>query len=198
MFEICKMACTEAKKRNITVSCDLNYRAKLWSRNAARESMSQLCQFVDVCIANEEDAKNVFGVSINETDVVSGMINKAGYQEAARRLRDMFDFRYVAFSLRTSYSASVNNWTGALLDGENYYHSKEYHIDHIVDRVGGGDSFSAGLIYGIHRGFDSQHSIEFAVAASALKHSIEGDYNRICVDEIEKLTGGDTSGRIQR
>lgn len=198
VFEICKEACIAAKDRGIMVSCDLNYRAKLWSKDEARDAMTDLCSYVDVCIANEEDAKNVFGIEAEDTDVYAGRINKAGYEAVAKKLKERFNFTHVAFTLRTSHSATVNDWAGMLYDGKTFYYSKEYHIDSIVDRVGGGDSFGAGLIYGLRKEFKPQKAIEFAVAASVLKHSIEGDFNRISVQEVEKLAGGDASGRVQR
>lgn len=198
VLAICKQACEEAKKRNITVSCDLNYRGKLWSKDAARIAMTELCNFVDVCIANEEDAKSVFDIEAENTDIYAGKINKAGYEAVAKKLKLIFAFKYVAFTLRSSISATVNEWAGMLFDGKQYYYSKEYHFDGIIDRVGGGDSFGAGLIYALRKGLSVQKSIEFAVAASALKHSIEGDYNRVSVAEVEKLASGDASGRVQR
>ena len=198
VFMICKEACIAAKAKNITVSCDLNYRSKLWSQEAAEVSMSDLCSYVDICIANEEDAKNVFGIEADNTNVYEGKINKAGYKDVAEKMNERFGFKYIAFTLRTSHSATANDWTGMLYDGEHFYYAKEYHISNIVDRVGGGDSFGAGLIYGIRKGYDCQKIIEFAVASSALKHSIEGDLNRISVPEVEKLMFGDASGRIQR
>ena len=196
--DICMIACKKAKDKGIKISCDLNYRTKLWTKDKARKIMTELCSYVDICIANEEDAKNVFGIEASGTDVYAGKINKAGYEDAARKLKNEFDFSRVAFTLRTSHSASVNGWAGMLFDGEQFYYSREYHISDIVDRVGSGDSFGAGLIYGIRKGYSSQKTIDFAVAASALKHSIEGDFNRVKVAEIEKLAGGDASGRVQR
>lgn len=159
--------------------------------------MSELCRYVDVCISNEEDAKDVFGIEAAETDITGGKLNKEGYKSVARQLADQFGFERVAITLRSSISASDNDWAGMLYDGEHYCFSKEYHL-RIVDRVGGGDSFGGGLIYALLAGKDSQAAIEFAVAASALKHSIEGDFNRITVAEVEKLAGGDGSGRVQR
>ena len=156
--------------------------------------MSELCRYVDVCISNEEDAKDVFGIEAAETDITGGKLNKEGYKSVARQLADQFGFERVAITLRSSISASDNDWAGMLYDGEHYCFSKEYHL-RIVDRVGGGDSFGGGLIYALLAGKDSQAAIEFAVAASALKHSIEGDFNRITVAEVEKLAGGDGSGR---
>ena len=182
--QICKEACIAAKNTGVKISCDLNYR-------------SELCKYVDVCIANEEDAKDVFGIEAENTDIYGGKLNKEGYKSVAKQLMDTFGFEKVAITLRTSISANDNDWAGMLFDGENYCFSKEYHL-HIVDRVGGGDSFGAGLIYALLNGKDTQQAIEFAVAASALKHSIEGDFNRVSVSEIEKLAGGDGSGRVQR
>ena len=197
MVECCKQACIAAKKHGVKISCDLNYRGKLWTREAAREAMSDLCQYVDVCIGNEEDAKDVFGIEAENNDITGGKLNKAGYESVARQLADMFGFKKVAFTLRSSISASDNDWAGMLYDGENYCFSKSYHL-HIVDRVGGGDSFGGGLIYSLLSGKSTQDAVEFAVAASALKHSVEGDYNRVGVSEVEKLAGGDGSGRVQR
>ncbi len=197
MVETCKQACIAAKKRGIKISCDLNYRGKLWTRDEARAAMTELCQYVDVCIANEEDAKDVFGIEADGTDIYGGKLNHDGYKSVAKKLADQFGFEKVAITLRTSISASDNDWAGMLYDGEDYYFSKGYHL-HITDRVGGGDSFGGGLIYAILSGKSSQEIIEFAVAASALKHSVEGDYNRVGVAEVEKLAGGDGSGRVQR
>lgn len=197
MAEACRDACKAAKRLGIKISCDLNYRSKLWSHEQAREAMTELCRYVDVCVSNEEDAKVVFGIAADNTDIYSGKLNKEGYKSVARQLADRFGFEKVAITLRTSMSASVNNWAGMLYDGKDYYFSKEYNL-HIVDRVGGGDSFCAGLIYSALTGKDSQSAVEFAVAASALKHTIEGDFNRVTTEEVEKLAGGDSSGRIQR
>ena len=197
IVEICKEACIAAKERGITVSCDLNYRGKLWTREEANKAMTELCKYVDVCISNEEDAKDVFGIEAEGTDIYGGKLNHEGYKSVAKQLADKFGFSKVAITLRTSISASDNDWAGMLYDGEDYYFSKSYHL-HIVDRVGGGDSFGGGLIYSLVNGKSSKDAIEFAVAASALKHSVEGDYNRVSVSEVEKLAGGDGSGRVQR
>ena len=197
MVEACKDACVAAKKLGVKVSCDLNYRGKLWTRDEARAAMSELCKYVDVCISNEEDAKDVFGIEAENTDIYGGKLNHEGYKSVAKQLKDKFGFEKVAITLRTSISASDNDWAGMLYDGENYCFSKSYHL-HIVDRVGGGDSFGGGLIYSLLNGYDSQKAIDFAVAASALKHSVEGDFNRVTVSEVEKLAGGDASGRVQR
>ena len=197
LVEICKQACIAAKANGVKISCDLNYRGKLWTRAEAREAMTELCKYVDVCISNEEDAKDVFGIEAENTDIYGGKLNKDGYKSVAKQLADKFGFEKVAITLRSSISANDNDWAAMLYDGENYCFSKEYHL-HIVDRVGGGDSFGGGLIYALLSGKDSQAAIEFAVAASALKHSIEGDFNRVSVKEVEKLAGGDGSGRVQR
>ncbi len=195
--EICVDACKAAKARGIKISCDLNYRAKLWTREQARETMTELAKYVDVCISNEEDAKDVFGIEAEDTDIYGGKLNHQAYKSVAKQLADKFGFEKVAITLRSSISANDNDWAGMLYDGEKYCFSKSYHL-HIVDRVGGGDSFGAGLIYALLTGKSSEDAIEFAVAASALKHSIEGDYNRVSVSEVEKLANGDGSGRIKR
>ena len=197
LVEICRQACQAAKRAGAKISCDLNYRGKLWTRAEAREAMTDLCQYVDVCIANEEDAKDVFGIEAEETDIYGGKLSYENYKSVAKQLADKFGFEKVAITLRTSLSASDNDWAGMLYDGTDYCFSKTYHL-HIVDRVGGGDSFGGGLIYALLNGKDTQAAIEFAVAASALKHSVEGDYNRVSVSEVEKLAGGDGSGRVQR
>ncbi len=195
--EICLEACKAAKAKGITISCDLNYRKNLWTREKAGQVMAGLMEYVDVCIANEEDASDVFGIKAANTDVTTGKVNHEGYKDVAKQLADRFGFKKVAITLRGSISANDNNWAAMLYDGDNYYFSKNYLI-HIVDRVGGGDSFGAGLIYSQLMGYDAQASIEFAVAASCLKHSIEGDFNMVSVDEVTKLAGGDGSGRVQR
>ncbi|MCI8550261.1 MAG: sugar kinase [Lachnospiraceae bacterium] len=195
--EICEEACKAAKKRGITISCDLNYRKKLWSREEAKKTMSRLCQYVDVCIANEEDSKDVFGIEAEDTNIEGGKLNHDGYISVARQLSEAYGFKTVAITLRTSISASENKWAAMLFDGKSAYFSKEYHVT-IVDRVGGGDSFGAGLIYSQLSGIPCQESLEFAVAASCLKHSIEGDLNMVNVSEIQTLVNGNGSGRVQR
>ncbi len=194
---ICLEACKAAKEMGITVSCDLNYRNKLWSKEKAGKVMGELCQYVDVCIANEEDAADVFGIKAADTDVTTGTVNHEGYKDVAKQLADRFGFQKVAITLRESLSANDNNWSAMLYDGGEYYFSKKYKM-HIVDRVGGGDSFGGGLICAALNGYDPQAIIEFAVAASCLKHSIEGDMNMVSMDEVLKLAGGDGSGRVQR
>lgn len=195
--EICLDAVKTAKQMGITVSCDLNYRKKLWSKEKAKQVMTSLAPYIDVCIANEEDASDVFGIKAENTDITGGKLSHDGYKSVAKQLVDTFGFKKVAITLRGSISANDNNWAAMLFDGNDYYLSKNYLI-HIVDRVGGGDSFGGGLIYALSNNFAPQDAIEFAVAASCLKHTIEGDYNMVSVDEVLKLAQGDGSGRVQR
>ena len=195
--QICLEACKAAKAKGITVSCDLNYRKNLWTREKAGQVMAGLMEYVDICIANEEDASDVFGIKADNTDVTTGKVNHEGYKDVARKLADRFGFKKVAITLRGSISANDNNWAAMLYTDGEYFFSKNYLI-HIVDRVGGGDSFGAGLIYACMNGYSAQDTIEFAVAASCLKHTIEGDLNQVSVDEVKKLAGGDGSGRVQR
>ena len=194
---ICLEACKKAKEKGITVSCDLNYRKKLWTKEKAGQVMGELCSYVDVCIANEEDASDVFGIKAANTDVTTGKVNHEGYKDVAKQLAERFGFKKVAITLRSSISANDNNWAAMLYENGEFFFSKSY-LMHIVDRVGGGDSFGAGLIYASLMGYGSQATIEFAVAASCLKHSIEGDLNMVSVQEVETLAGGDGSGRVQR
>lgn len=195
--DICLEACKTAKEMGATVSCDLNYRSKLWTKQQAREVMTKICAYVDVCIANEEDAKDVFGIEAKDNDAAGGKLNKEGYFSVAKQLVENIGFKKVAITLRTSINANQNKWAALFYDGTDFFFSKEYEMM-IVDRLGGGDSFSAGLIYSILSGKDSQASLDFAVAASCLKHSIEGDFNMVSVDEVEKLVAGNATGRIQR
>jgi len=197
-------ACKAAKEAGLTVSCDLNYRKNLWSREKAGEVMGGLMKYVDLCIANEEDASDVFGIHAQDTDVSSGKISSAGYEQVAAALTERFGFKQVAITLRESLSANDNNWAAMLYSAApagaasgTACFSKKYAV-RIVDRVGGGDSFGAGLIYGMLNKMSPQESLEFAVAASCLKHSIEGDFNHVSVDEVNKLSRGDGSGRVQR
>ena len=195
--DICLDALKVCKAKGISVSCDLNFRKKLWSREKAGEVMATLMPYVDVCIANEEDAYDVFGIKATDTDLTGGKLNKDGYREVAKKLMDRFGFKKVAITLRTSLSATDNLWAGMLYDGKDYCFSKEYAI-HIVDRVGGGDSFGGGLVYALMNGYSTQEAVEYAVAASCLKHTIELDFNMVSVDEVKALMGGDGSGRVQR
>lgn len=190
-------ACKKAKEKGITISCDLNFRKKLWSKEKASEVMSKVCLYVDYCIANEEDAKDVFGIEAADTDIDSGKLNREGYISVAKQLTEKFNFKGVAITLRESISANDNNWSGMFYTDGRAFFSKKYAM-HIVDRVGGGDSFGGGLIYSLMSGKSSEETIEFAVASSCLKHSVEGDYNMVSVAEVETLANGNASGRVQR
>ncbi|MCL6590752.1 MAG: sugar kinase [Firmicutes bacterium] len=190
-------ACQAAKKAGLSISCDLNYRKNLWPTEKAGKTMARLMEYVDVCIANEEDAEKVFGIKAPDTDIAGGKLSHDGYRAVARELAARFKFEKVAITLRGSISASDNNWAAMLFDGEQDYFSKNYPI-HIVDRVGAGDSFGAGLVYSLLKGSDPQEAVEFAVAASCLKHTIYGDFNQVSVDEVIALMKGDASGRVQR
>jgi 2-dehydro-3-deoxygluconokinase len=197
MAAITAEACAAAKRHGLTVSCDLNYRRKLWSPDKARQVMTRLMDNVDVLIGNEEDTALVLGVEPKGVDVHAGSLNVERYREVAGILHERFGFKHVATTLRESISASENGWACLLSDGKECLVSRAYRI-WIVDRVGGGDSFSGGLIYGLLTGMNTRESVEFAAAASCLKHSIHGDLNLVSRDEILALMGGDGSGRIQR
>lgn len=186
-----------AKRKGIKVSCDLNYRTKLWSRQEAKEVMTHIMPFVDVLIANEEDAENVFDIKAKGTSVLGGKLDKKGYLDVAKQLQEKFNLEYVAITLRESESADNNKWGAMLYHNNIAYYSKSYNL-HIVDRVGGGDSFGAGLIYSLLNQFRPQESVEFATAASCLKHTIEGDYNRVTVEEVLSLMNGNETGRVNR
>ncbi|MBO5323755.1 MAG: sugar kinase [Oscillospiraceae bacterium] len=195
--QICLEACKAAKARGVKISCDLNYRNKLWSREKACEVMSQLVPYVDVLIANEEDAKDVFGIEAANTDINSGKLDHKGYISVAEQIVERFGCNSVAITLRSSISADDNDWAAMLYQNGEAYFSPSYRI-HIVDRVGGGDSFGGGLIYSQLVGKDPQQSINFAVAASCLKHTISHDFNLVTVEEVESLAKGNASGRVQR
>lgn len=196
---ICLDACRAAKAKGITVSCDLNYRKNLWSSEKARSVMPELMPYIDVCIANEEDADMCLGIRPEDNDVESGKLNRAGYEVVASEICRRYGCRKVAVTLRESYSASVNGWSAMLYDGASGtpHYSKKYDIQ-LVDRVGGGDSFAAGLIYGLGTGKSDQDTIEFAAAASCLKQTLEGDFNRETVSDVENLLKSGGSGRVQR
>lgn len=198
MIQICEDACKKAKEKGITISCDLNYRKNLWSTEKAQEVMTRLVKYVDVCVANEEDADKVLGIKAPDNNVESGHLNKAGYEVVASEICKRFNCKKVAVTLRESINASRNGWSGMIYDatGRAEY-SSHYDID-IVDRVGGGDSFTGALIYSLISGKNDKDSIEFAVAASCLKHSIEGDYNRFTVADVENLIDNGGNGRVQR
>lgn len=186
-----------AKELGVTVSADLNYRKKLWSPEKANRIMTGLMEYVDVVVGNEEDAEKVFGIKASGSNVTTGELSREGYYEVARELARRFNLDKAAITLRESLSASDNNWSAILYDGKDFYTSRKYEI-HIVDRVGGGDSFAGGLIYGLINGMDLQDVVEFAVAASCLKHSVVGDFNLASIDEVKRLAAGDASGRVQR
>lgn len=195
--EICLEACKAAKAHGVTISCDLNFRKKLWTSAQANAVMSKLMPYVDVCIANEEDAKDVFGIAASGTDIAAGKLSREGYRSVAEQLCARFGFKAVAITLRGSISASDNDWAAMLYTGGEAYFSPTYHI-RIVDRVGSGDSFGAGLIYAMLNGKSLQDTVNFAVAASCLKHSIEHDFDLVSVSEVEALAAGNASGRVQR
>jgi len=186
-----------AKERGITTSIDLNFRKKLWTKEKAREVMTELCQYVDVCIGNEEDADLCLGFKAADTDVTKGELNLEGFKDIFQQMKAKFGFKFIASSLRESYSASDNGWSALVYDGTDYYHTKEYKV-RIVDRVGSGDSFASGLIYGLVTGMPMAEAAEFGVAASALKHTIPGDLNHATLTEVKELMKGDGSGRVQR
>ena len=192
-------ACKKAKEKGVMVSCDLNYRKKLWTREKAGQVMAQLLPYVDVCIANEEDCADVFGIHAEGTDIEGGKLNHEGYISVARQLSQRFGCKKVAITLRGSISASENDWAGMLYDAatDTANFSRQYNIK-IVDRVGGGDSFGGGLIYALSQGYADADAINFAVAASCLKHTIEHDFNQVKVDEVLALMKGSGSGRVQR
>lgn len=195
--ELTKLACEAAKRHGVTVSVDLNFRKKLWTKEKAQSIMKPLMQFVDVCIGNEEDAELCLGFK-PDADVEAGHTDAEGYKGIFQQMMKEFGFKYVVSTLRESFSATHNGWKAMIYNGEEFYTSKRYDIDPIIDRVGGGDSFSGGIIHGLMTKPNQGAALEFAVAASALKHTINGDFNLVSVEEVEALAGGDASGRVQR
>ena len=189
----------EAKKRNITVSCDLNYRKNLWKYGKkASEVMRELAKYVDVAIANEEDVQKSLEITV-DVNVESGELDREKYRVLGNKVLESYpNMKCIAITLRESHSADWNGWAACLNDGKDFYVSKKYEIRDIIDRVGGGDSFAGGLIYGLNNYEDKQSALEFAVAASCLKHSVIGDFNRVSVSDVAKLMGGDGTGRVQR
>jgi len=196
-FNIAKEAAKMAKKMGLTVSIDLNYRKKLWSKKEAQEKTALVMPYVDICMGNEEDATNMLGFDMRGSAPEKGIISLETYYDMFKAMKEKFGFKYIATSLRESYSASENAWQGLLYDGKNFYSSKKYKIT-LVDRLGGGDAFSAALIYSLLMGKDEQKAIDFAVAASALKQTIKGDVNLSYIEDIERLEEGDAMGRIIR
>jgi 2-dehydro-3-deoxygluconokinase len=195
--ELTLLACQAAKRHGVTVSCDLNFRKKLWTSQKAQSVMRPLMQYVDVCIGNEEDAELCLGFK-PEANVEAGQTGAEGYKGIFQAMAREFGFRYVASTLRESFSATHNGWKAMIYDGREFYESRRYDIDPIIDRVGGGDSFSGGLIYGLLHKATQGEALEFAVAASALKHTVTGDFNLVSVAEVEALAGGNANGRVQR
>jgi 2-dehydro-3-deoxygluconokinase len=202
--ESAALACLEgirvANKLGVTVSCDLNYRKKLWNYGkSATEVMPKLVEGTDIVMGNEEDAEMCLGIKPENTDITKGEIDADAYSAVSERIIKEFPrVKKVITTLRESVSASHNNWSGVIWNGKELLKSKSYRITHIVDRVGGGDSFMGGLIYGLTQLGSDQEALEFAVAASALKHTVDGDYNRVTIEEVKKLMGGDASGRVSR
>lgn len=197
MSECVRLACIAAKKAGVTISCDLNYRHKLWSAKEAQEVMCPLMEYVDVCIGNEEDAEKCLGFR-PEADIEHGKTDADGYKSIFQGMVKKFGFKYVVGTLRESFSASHNGWKALIYDGKEFYESRRYEINPIVDRVGGGDSFSAGIIHGLANGKQMDWTLEFAVAASALKHTIPGDVNMVSLQEVESLMNGNGNGRVER
>lgn len=194
---LAETALKAAKAKGITTSIDLNYRKKLWSKEKARQVMTELCRHVDVCIGNEEDADTTLGFKAAHTDVTKGELDLDGYKDVFRQMREKFGFKVIASSLRESHSASDNGWSALVYDGETFHHTRKYQV-RIVDRVGSGDSFASGLIYGLVTGMSMPDAAEFGVAASAIKHTIPGDLNHATLGEVKDLLKGDGSGRVQR
>jgi 2-dehydro-3-deoxygluconokinase len=199
--DVCLEGIKAANAKGITVSCDLNYRKNLWKYGkSANEVMPELVAGTDIILGNEEDAEKVFGIHPEGVDVTSGHVEAAAYESVGKQLMAKFPkAKKIIITLRGSISASHNSWSGVLWDGKQLFQAPNYQITHIVDRVGGGDSFMGGLIYGLntYEG-DDQKALNFAVAASCLKHTIKGDFNQVTIDEVEKLMGGDASGRVSR
>lgn len=195
--ELTLIACKKAKEHGVKVSCDLNYRKKLWSVEKTQSVMTPLMEYVDVCIGNEEDAQYCLGFK-PDADVEAGNTSADGYYSIFKQMKEKFNFEYVVSTLRESYSASHNGWKALIYDGKEFYESKHYDIEPIVDRVGGGDSFSGGLIHGLLTMDNMKDALEFAVAASALKHTINGDFNLVSKEEVESLAKGNANGRVQR
>lgn len=195
--KLTRAAVEAAKRHGVTISCDLNYRRKLWSVQEAQEFMKEIMHDVDVCIGNEEDAECCLGLKPADTDVFSSKLNIDGYRRVFEQIRRIYGCKYVGCTLRESYSASDNGWSVLCYDGETFCHSRHYDI-RLVDRGGGGASFAAGMIYGLLHKMPLMQVAEFAGAASALKHTVYGGFNLVSLDEVMELAGGDASGRVQR
>jgi 2-dehydro-3-deoxygluconokinase len=201
LYDVCLEGIVKAKEKGLTISCDLNYRAKLWRwGKKASEVMPELVQHSDIAVGNEEDADKVFGIKAPGTDVMAGTVEAESYRDVARQMIERFpNLKLIGITLRGSISASHNTWSGLLYDGTGLYVGPLFDITHIVDRVGGGDAFVGGLIYGLRTyGKDLQKALNFAVAASCLKHSVAGDFNMATVEEVKKIMSGEVSGRVSR
>src|SRR6266496_4956422 len=194
---LAESALKTAKAKGITTSIDLNYRKKLWTKEKAKEVMTKLCRYVDVCIGNEEDADTTLGFKAKDTDVTKGELNLEGFKDVFKQMKDKFNLKSIASSLRESHSASDNGWSALVYDGNEFYHTRKYEV-RIIDRVGSGDSFASGFIYGLVTGMPMKDAAEFGVAASALKHTIPGDLNHATLSDVKDLMKGDASGRVQR
>ena len=195
--ELVKIACEAAKRHGVTVSVDLNFRKKLWTSEKAQSIMKPLMQYVDVCIGNEEDAELCLGFKPT-ANAEAGQTDAEGYKGIFREMAETFGFKYVISTLRESFSATHNGWKGLIYNGKDFYTSHHYDIFPIIDRVGGGDSFAGGIIHGLLTKPTQEEALEFAIAASALKHTINGDFNLVSAAEVEAIAGGNTSGRVQR
>jgi 2-dehydro-3-deoxygluconokinase len=195
--ELTRLACEAAKRHGVTVSVDLNFRKKLWTKEKAQSIMRPLMKYVDVCIGNEEDAELCLGFK-PDANVEAGETSAEGYKGIFRAMAKEFDFKYVISTLRESFSATHNGWKAMIYNGEEFYESRRYDINPIIDRVGGGDSFSGGIIHGLLTKPNQGEALEFAVAASALKHTVPGDFNLVSEAEVESLAGGNANGRVQR
>lgn len=195
--ELTRLACEAAKRHGVTVSVDLNFRKKLWTTEKAQQVMRPLMKYVDVCIGNEEDAELCLGFK-PDADVEAGETSAEGYRGIFRAMAEEFGFKYVVSTLRESFSATHNGWKAMIYNGTDFYESRRYDINPIIDRVGGGDSFSGGLIHGLLTMSTQGEALEFAVAASALKHTVPGDFNLVSIAEVEALAGGNANGRVQR
>ena len=195
--QVCIQACKKAKEMGLTISCDLNYRKNLWTEEEAKACITQIMPYIDVLVANEEDAEKMLGIKARDTNVTSGKLNREGYVDVAQQICQTYGTKMVAVTLRRSISASDNEWSAMLYTNGQAYFSTQYMI-HLVDRVGGGDSFTAGLLYGIMNEYGHQETIEYAAAASCLKQTMEMDFNLSTADEVKRLVGGDSSGRVQR
>ncbi|MDE3057457.1 MAG: sugar kinase [Bacteroidota bacterium] len=198
--DVCLEAITKAKQKGITISCDLNFRKQLWKYGtSAREVMPKMVEDCDIVLGNEEDAEQALGITPEGVDITAGQVKPEAYLSVSKKIMTRFpNVKKVITTLRGSISADHNTWSGVLFNGKEFFKAPTYDITHIVDRVGGGDAFMGGLIYGLLTYKDDQRALNFAAAASCLKHAIYGDFNLVTVEEVEKLMAGDASGRVSR